>query len=806
MVEERDTSGSPGRTPWQRARAVVGQALPLAAILLLAVELRLIFSSGLVQLDSLSYVHLARNLADGASTGSPLSPWTTARIGLYGPVAILYWLFGVSDVTSLAWPFGCSLFGILCAYGVGRILDGEGAGLLAAFLWTILPTNVAAATALLGDGPIAALSIAVVFFVLVAESVQGLKRVAAIAAAVTCFVVGFLNKPLFGLLLLFLALHLLWTRRKSRVVWVALPAIVVVAAVGYAYYFRQLGITRAAWSGVGPLARDLARTSTDWWTQVVTGHPEFFWISPLWIVAASVLLAVRRRQAYLPLLWFASIFLYLELGSSSPLAYVPMMAPSEWAARHFLLVAAPAAIVTGMYLAMGMTQTTARRLTLLAAAVTGVIAFAGTRHATHLAWGTTGEGPFDLPFSVISPVMTAFVIFGGISSPAFLTGALTRWKSAMLAFLLVGIGIAALGPTYRAASEHRGPWVTTITEAAQFLETAPSLPILVQNEVFGERLDYASGFRLGFNSAYRRTTRPVRIQLAPNDADSVREAYILVDEFYLTPGAALEWGNGPGYFRSPPARWAEVARFGNRDGYRLRVYRVSSVLSAADLAAAQAAVRAARTPGTLRQLMVAAAGAGEDCLAAAAWQQRQPLAPDSPGDLPPIAALRGCYEQRPDVAGANLFKNGDFRHGFDNWGISPDANATRSLELDPTTGAGTAHVSFKGGNWAVLMHALTLKPDAAYVYRMRVRSTAPIVALYWQADVSFLLDQNRAYPEWTDLVFVFVTPHWGGQSKEAIASPVLPRAAGDVWVADVQLRPFTFDQQSVDSQFPSGRR
>lgn len=809
MVEERlpsnarrreNRSGARDRTLGQRAWAVAPQVLPLAAILLLAVELRLIFTVGMVQLDSLTYVHLARNLADGVPASTALSPWATARIGLYGPVAVLYALFGVSDVTTLAWPFGCSLFGIVCAYGVGRVLDGEAAGLLAAFLWAVLPTNVAAATALLGDGPIAALSIAVVFFVLVAKAARGFKLAAAITASLTCLLVGILNKPLMVLVVLFVVVYMLWTTPKNRLVWLWVTAIVGIAVVGYTYYFRELGITRR-WSGAAPLVRDLARTATDWWSQVVTGHPEFSWISPLWIVAASALMTLRRRQAYVPLLWFGSMFLYLELGSSSPLSYVPMIVQPFGTTRHFLLVAAPAVIATGMYLALDMRQTTARWLTLLVSAVTGVIAFVGSRHATHLMWGITGEAPLDLPFAVISALATACVIFGGIASPAFLTGASTKWKSAVVALLLAAIGVAALNPSYRAASEHRGPWATTITEAVRFLDSSPPLPILVQNEVFGERLDYASGFRLGFNSRIRQAGHWARIALAPKDPNSVRDAYVLIDEFYLNKNIVKEWGDGPAYFRSPPSRWAEVAHFGDRDGYRLRVYRVSYAQAARELDAARAAMRATRSPQTLRQLMVAATGAGDYCLAAAAWQKLQVLVPDGAGDLQPIAVLRSCYEQRPAVAGPSLFKNGDFRRGVEEWEQSLDAKATRSVEPDATTGAKTLHVSFKGGNWAVLMQGLMLQPDTPYVYRMRVRSTAPIVALYWQTvDGGHPFEENRVYQEWTDLVFVFITPHWGGRPMAATVSPVLVQAPGEVWVADVQLRPFTFDPQMVDGQ------
>jgi len=174
--------------PPEPSRSRLVQALPMAAILLVAVELRLLFQTGMVHIDSLVYAHLARNLIDGVwrFADPVLSRWATVRIGLYGPVAGLYALFGPGPLTTFAWPFLCSILGVWFAYEIGRRLAGESAGLLAAFLWAVLPTNVAAGTALLGDGPIAALSMGVVYFLLVAESTTGRRRWAALAASLAC--------------------------------------------------------------------------------------------------------------------------------------------------------------------------------------------------------------------------------------------------------------------------------------------------------------------------------------------------------------------------------------------------------------------------------------------------------------------------------------------------------------------------------------------------------------------------------------------------------------------------------------------
>src|SRR3970040_430892 len=100
-------------------RPIAVRVLPLAAIVLLGIALRLIFFQGMIHFDDLMYSHLARRLADGISPfAQPLPPrWGAIRIGMYAPVALIYWVFGTSVATTLAWPFICSILGIIGAYG-----------------------------------------------------------------------------------------------------------------------------------------------------------------------------------------------------------------------------------------------------------------------------------------------------------------------------------------------------------------------------------------------------------------------------------------------------------------------------------------------------------------------------------------------------------------------------------------------------------------------------------------------------------------------------------------------------------------
>jgi hypothetical protein len=767
----------------------LAQGLALLAIFLLAVELRLLFQTGVADIDALVYVHLARNLADGIFrlTYEGLPSSATIRLGLYGPVAALYRLFGTSDVTTLAWPFACSILGIGFAYGIGRKLAGEAAGLMSAFLWAVLPTGVAAATALMGDGPIAGLSLGVVYFLLVAESLSGIRFAAALAASLLCLLVGLGNKPAILLIGAFLVVYPVWKWPRRWLAWVGVAAALASVVAGYVFFLtRVLYLGRANWSAhwfwatLVPSMRALPAYSTDWWAHLVLGNPEFSWIAPLWIVAIAALLALRRRDASLPVLWFATMFFCLQFGSRSLTSYQPITTASlgNGTARHFLLVAAPAMIVSGIYLAQALRPVTARWLVAAVAAAIGTVAWAGTRHATNLDWGITGETM--LPFELKSALAIAVTIYGAIASPLFTAGEPRKWKTLGVALLACAIGVASLNLSYRAAAVNRAVWLTTMPEAVPFLERNPSLPVLVQNDVFGERLDYSSHFELGFNSVLRKAGPRARIAVAPKDAANVRDAYVLIDEYYVKVSPDVLWGAGPPYFKAPPVNWAEITRFGDRAGYRLRVYRAPGAEPVRELDAARAAVHAARTAETLRRLLAAGTNAGAYCDAASAWQALRPLDPAFVKDFDPIRLIRECVTTRPDLRGPNRFQNGDFTQGRELWTLHPESNATVTIEPDRTW-----HVKYRGGNWQVISQEVAVRPDTAYVYEADIKTTAPVVSLYWQTDIGRFLDLSSTYLDWTHLHYVFITPHAVGNTTGF--SPILMQAPGEAWLRNLRL-------------------
>lgn len=777
-------------------RRRIRQAMPLVAVVLLGIELRLLFYQGVIHYDDLFYSHLARGLADGTSPFGVADKYTALRVGLYGPVAMLYRLFGTSDVTTLAWPFLLSIAGIIGAYGIGRLVQGEAAGLLAAFMIAVLPTNVAAATALLGDGPIAALSIGVVYFLLLSSRMQGWKSLVAMMASVACFALGLLCKPAILLLLPFFIVYVVYVvyvfgqLRRSMLAVGAAAVLIAAALTGYVLYFgvRPPDVR----PGAAAIMGRLAQTATDAWSQHVVGQPEFSWLAPLSVVAIAALLAWRRSDARVVLLWLVSTFLYGELGTRTLSTYTPIVwYDADTSARHFLLIAAPAAILIAMYLAEGLKDASARRVVTAAAVITAVVAWAGTRGVANLNWGVTGEAPALLPFVRISGVATIIVVFGGLASSAWIRAESVFGRVAGTAALVVAIGLGSLQHSYRAANQFKNAWAETLPEAGRFLEGQPALPIVVQSETLGGRLDYLSHFALGLRSPLRPSLQTARIVTGPADVAGVPDdAYVLADEQLLRVSIQQETiagvGRAPAYFFNPPAQWIKIKDLGKYPGSRLSIYRVSSPAGAAEELSAARAALGGRSPSAVLRLLHAAVAAGAYCEATSAWFELRATAPQELASFEPVGMLAECYKVNQSGAGINLFQNGDFSRGLASWTQNPDSDATVQTGRD-ADGVPFWHGTYRGGNWGILYQEQVLQPDTVYVQEADIKTTAPVVSLYWQSDVGRFLSIEATYPEWTHLQYVFVTPHWDGQPKPVGFSPVLMKGPGEVWIKGLRL-------------------
>ncbi|MEK6792109.1 MAG: glycosyltransferase family 39 protein [Deltaproteobacteria bacterium] len=132
----------------------------LGAIIALGAAVRLYCMHGLWGADDAEYARLANALANGNFTSFVQDNYISRfnapahlpyRMGLIAPLAVIFRLNGINEMSLMVYPFLSSLAGIPLAYLTGRLLFGGRAGLIAALLWAIFPVDVWYATSFLPD-------------------------------------------------------------------------------------------------------------------------------------------------------------------------------------------------------------------------------------------------------------------------------------------------------------------------------------------------------------------------------------------------------------------------------------------------------------------------------------------------------------------------------------------------------------------------------------------------------------------------------------------------------------------------------
>ena len=106
-------------------------------ILLVTLVLRLILSMGVSQGDDLAYTELAYH----ASQGNFTYPYTifTVRWLVYLPTALMYYLFGVSDFTTLFFPVTISILSVFFVYSIVKRETDEDTGVIASIIYSLIP-------------------------------------------------------------------------------------------------------------------------------------------------------------------------------------------------------------------------------------------------------------------------------------------------------------------------------------------------------------------------------------------------------------------------------------------------------------------------------------------------------------------------------------------------------------------------------------------------------------------------------------------------------------------------------------------
>lgn len=475
------------------------QVLAILIILIAAFTIRLSLYTGMIRSDDFQYAHAAFELSNGYTN---FDGWEgNARIGFYGPVALLYRLFGANNVTTLILPLFCSLLSILFIYGMGYLLWDESAGLLGALIWALLPYDIFLATDLLPDVPQAAFNAGVVFFLLLSEKTQNRKRY--IYYVITCILLiwsFFIKEPSIIVLFFVIAYIFYKTIRKykesitnNNIIRKILnhpSAISIFCLIIFSILFLYYASCQHSIQHFLTLLTD---TSTNL-AQLITDHISYHHLAPLFFVSfSSILLSKNEKDSNIfILLWIAVVYLYYEWGTIriNSLYYDTIDMYAD--ARYALFVFTPISIFSGRYISQSFSINTCRIITIIVGLLTVFLSI--MYHSI-----TGGQSDFILFLSIQSVYL---LILTSILSPiVFLFPIKKIFKKIFLLTLVALISISTFSVTnslLNLYNDLRFP-MQNLTKVGQFIKTQPKAPVIVLSKQNALALNYYSGFELGYN-------------------------------------------------------------------------------------------------------------------------------------------------------------------------------------------------------------------------------------------------------------------------------------------------------------------
>jgi len=322
----------------------------------MALAIRLLAFQGYSDSDPRDYTLLAFDLSHGqihvpGYEGSPVFP---LRWGVYTPVALLFKVFGVSEITIAIYPLVMSLLGIILGYAFGRMLWGPLAGLIASFLLSVIPMDMTASTILYPDHIAAIWANAGMFLLFGALHIKR-TRLALLVGIFSGLAFGFswLCKEsvayLVPIVAIILFLPLITPNLKLRIsviVAISIGAISVLAVEAISYYI----LTGDVLFRLHETERNYRQSSMWFFTK---DSPYFgwtgsrlnalayrlFWQGPKVLLGSSALAAVgafgclsvliiflkKLCYRWFILAWIGGILFIFNFGSSSFKEYIPLV-------------------------------------------------------------------------------------------------------------------------------------------------------------------------------------------------------------------------------------------------------------------------------------------------------------------------------------------------------------------------------------------------------------------------------------------------------------------------------------------------
>jgi hypothetical protein len=321
-------------------------ALSLAAILLVAVALRIIFFQGLFSIDDFNYARYAAEVWKGRYEMQNVLYWHGVRPFVFVPVSWAFSIFGVSEASAVLWPLAASLITVFLVFLTGRMLHSRRSGVYAATVAAFLPMFVEEST-WLKPGAIINVVIALSAFCFVrAEHVAKGRRIFLLLSGMLFAALPWTGDLGFAFACFFPLAVVLYGRNRIESYWPLTAGFAGGICAGLLYQFVATGDALFNFTvGRTILSKEMAPFQPLFFLKLLI-RPLASHGGVLYLAVPGAVAAVlhRRRGALLTTAWFAATWLIIEYGSSSLTEYRPLFKMQ----RYLSVVAVPGSLLAGM--------------------------------------------------------------------------------------------------------------------------------------------------------------------------------------------------------------------------------------------------------------------------------------------------------------------------------------------------------------------------------------------------------------------------------------------------------------------------
>jgi 4-amino-4-deoxy-L-arabinose transferase-like glycosyltransferase len=554
----------------------------LITVAALALSVRVLNFVGPVRGDDFRYLSLAYD----AQFGEITSTWSAAdRFGIFMPISWLYRIFGVNEITGVAFPLFFSVLTVVLVYFIGKQLRNAETGLAAALIWAGFPLDVVNSTQVLPDSILATYAAGAVLLLLLGISRDGRQRFLFWVGSLSVSILAFYTKDIGALNGLFcvgamvlvstkpLAIKAMQWVRESNKRGVLLIALAIIGVI----FIYQLRNEILIFPNGQPINL-FAQTATDFFGALILGVAPFGYaadipgreglfdlVIPLLIIALASQAFQRKKEMLLPLAWMGFLFVLSEWGTEAlrfPINYRPPDPELVSDRRHLLFMMLPVVVVIGSYLSSGLKKIKPLHLVGLA-----LVASLITYLVRNDSFTSGSIGVLERVFVLALLTILSLPFFQFQKSQEIRIG-----MKRLALFLLVIGSLLPMG-RYHVNDWHKEQTLMgNLRSAAELLSNTASNNPIITIPGNDHRLDYASDFELGINWDSIDYIYPnARITSTATFDEEMISYYIVFEETANLAHREL----------IDPA-WENVAMFGEEGHSRITIY-FSNVESAANL-------------------------------------------------------------------------------------------------------------------------------------------------------------------------------------------------------------------------------